>query len=1759
MSSFKRLLTKMVLTSFLVTTVFSQSGFSTAGVAAAAYETNGMRIIVKYKDESKADLVKNNTKNKLNLLELSSKKKFKKGNMELLEVDGNTNVDLVLNELKDNSAVEFAQEDYQVKLGSAANDTLNNEQWALKNNGQAINGVTGTSNTDLSAENAWDITKGNSNVVVAVLDTDLDISHEDLNQNVWVNSREIPNNGIDDDNNGYIDDVAGFDFANNSNTVYSSVYGQSHATHLAGIIAAVSNNSKGVSGIAPKVKIMPLKFVNNGIGYTSDAIEAIQYAEANGATIANCSWWTSENNIALKDAISTSNMLFVTAAGNSGANNDLSPVYPANFNLSNVISVAALDNQGNLASFSNYGLNNVDIAAPGKDIISTIPGNGYSYLSGTSMSSAYTSGVAALVKSKTPSMTASQIKEQIKSTAVSNPNISNKILNGRALNAYYALGGQQANTPNEQTSQTGNNTNIIPNISEPPQDLDQYAAWKQNLSNAASSDSQVSTLGYSNGKMYNDYIEYVVANGGSSNGRFTIGTTGGNPDNAYDNYKRMLFGHPSPWSSYTTVKLDGSNYIYNPTTQYPTPNTTDLSNTSEYRAGNVSVNQIVSIVKSTSTQRDDTVQLKYIVKNNDSVNHDAGLRIMMDTMLGSNDAAPFRIPGIGAVSTETELTGDNIPEYWQAFDSLTNPTVISQGTLLRSLNNKPDKVQFTNWGRVYNNPWMTTVNTGSSNGDSAVSVYWNPKALTPGETREYVTYYGLSELQQDLRPPLAISLTGANNIVATESGYNPNPFTVTAYIMNNGNGAADNVKAKIELPSGLKLAGGQQTEISLNTLSPNTQEKQVSWQIEIEESNIDRNLTYSVILSADNTATKTISRNIFIPASVSINPITDVQVQCSSNSSTVTWKVPVTAYGNIAMSNSGGYYASLPYDSGIVVASTGLYATQTRTFNDLSPNTNYDYTIVAYDKGHTYSYNGSFQTRTREVVIVIPGIAGTSLSISHMEGNNENQTTHDVWKPRSWSDEYKFGTLEHDMNQLECDVNGYPLQSLSVGQPLDDYYGDIFRTLGNRGFDVYYFGYDWRRGNAYTAELLESFINSLGVDKVSIVAHSMGGLVATNYISNGNANKVNKLITLGTPYLGAPKALYVFETGKLLGAPYDWAVASHIKRLAQNLSSVYQLLPIYNYFDFNSTYYVQECIDNDWFKSNNYDELAGYDETMNLIKSRNWANSGLVEKALNFHNSLDLINTLKSVDSYFIIGDKQTTIGKIREKYEHDDNGNLVFKESDDIKNINGDGTVPVISGNIGGKTEVIHSDHTYYIDDEHSNLPKNAQAVNQVIGILNGSNNVVEGVRREYENTWTLKLKIECPVDLHVYDNSGNHMGQVNQSEYEEKIKAGSYYLLGDKKIALLQDANYNVKLVGTSRGTMTYTLQRFDDNNNLIKTIRFDNVNVTEQSVITSNTDFDGTIVLMIDDNNDGNIDRTVQPSVVLDQNSSNDSTAPQVSINIEGVIGNNGWFTSDVKVNINAQDNGSGVDRVEYINNDSGIQTYTAPLNVINEGNNKIYAVAVDKNCNKSDAALTEFKIDKTEPDITVKSLIDSKEFLLNEKVVFDWAATDTVSGLDSSSSTIANGSYIDTSSVGTKTITITAKDNAGNVAVKVLTYYVGYLYSGVFQPLNSNGLNDIKIGRTVPIKFQLKDADGKYIENAFAKLYLVRITNGVPENEIEAISTSNATTTGNLFRYDETENQYIYNLNTKNISSGACQLKIVLDDSSSKYVNVVFSSK
>lgn len=284
-------------------------------------------------------------------------------------------------------------------------------------------------------------------VTVALIDTGVDYSHEELWNSVWVNEDEIPGDGIDNDGNGYVDDLYGWNFYSNNNQVYVGAE-DNHGTHSAGTIAA-AKNGKGIVGINDPeyVKVMIIKALGtkSGIGSPDNVVKAIRYAEDNGASICNLSFGTTKYSEALYQTMKNSNMLFVVAAGNGdmaerGYSIDSHPVYPAAFDLDNVISVANLSLDGKLDPSSNFGTKSVDLAAPGSYILSTVSGNGYSYMSGTSMAAPMVTGVAAMVYSYDTGISVGDIKARILNSVRRLDSLFGKTLTGGMLDASAALG-----------------------------------------------------------------------------------------------------------------------------------------------------------------------------------------------------------------------------------------------------------------------------------------------------------------------------------------------------------------------------------------------------------------------------------------------------------------------------------------------------------------------------------------------------------------------------------------------------------------------------------------------------------------------------------------------------------------------------------------------------------------------------------------------------------------------------------------------------------------------------------------------------------------------------------------------------------------------------------------------------------------------------------------------------------------------------------------------------------------------------------------------------------------------------------------------------------------------------------------------------------------------------------------------------------------------------------------------------------------------
>jgi len=325
-----------------------------------------------------------------------------------------------INELSQLESVQLAEPNYKAKIHAIPNDTGFTSLWGMQK---------------IAAPLAWDITTGNPSVTVAVIDTGVDYLHSDLGANIWSNPNELLN-GLDDDGNGFVDDIRGWNFAGANN---NPMDGNGHGTHVAGIIGAVGNNQQGVTGVGWNIKLMPVKiFSDAGTATVADIINGVLYAANNGAHILNNSY-SCGISVAMTNAVMHArekNTLFVAAAGNNGLND---AVYPASLSLSvdSVISVASIEQTGALSSFSNFG-RGVDIAAPGGQIYSTYPNNLYASLSGTSMASPHVAGVGALLLSQSPTLTVTELKNAILSSATPSPELLERVPNG-VLNARAAL------------------------------------------------------------------------------------------------------------------------------------------------------------------------------------------------------------------------------------------------------------------------------------------------------------------------------------------------------------------------------------------------------------------------------------------------------------------------------------------------------------------------------------------------------------------------------------------------------------------------------------------------------------------------------------------------------------------------------------------------------------------------------------------------------------------------------------------------------------------------------------------------------------------------------------------------------------------------------------------------------------------------------------------------------------------------------------------------------------------------------------------------------------------------------------------------------------------------------------------------------------------------------------------------------------------------------------------------------------------------
>lgn len=423
-------------------------------------------VIVKFKQGTEKSFLTSKSLTNLGLNdERSINTKFE--HLKVLKINKSLtsrSMDEVLKSLRSNPNVEYAEPNYIYSvnpirgkafankkveaspfyemLSATPDDPRFGELWGLRNTGSnEPKGGAGVEGADVNAMKAWDLTTGSKQVKIAVIDTGADYNHPDLKANMWVNEKELNGKpGVDDDGNGFIDDIHGYNFAANT---ADPMDGHGHGTHCSGTIGALHDNKVGVSGVMSDVTIMPVKFLDDsGSGTLEAAVKAIDYATSMNVDLMSNSWGGGGYSQALFDAIkraSDKGIVFTAAAGNESNNNDASPSYPATYQLPNVISVAALTAQNGLAYFSCYGRNTVHIAAPGHNILSTVKGGGYEVMSGTSMATPHVSGVIGLLLAKEGRLPLDTLRERVMMTGVPVAALRGKTVTASRIDAYNLL------------------------------------------------------------------------------------------------------------------------------------------------------------------------------------------------------------------------------------------------------------------------------------------------------------------------------------------------------------------------------------------------------------------------------------------------------------------------------------------------------------------------------------------------------------------------------------------------------------------------------------------------------------------------------------------------------------------------------------------------------------------------------------------------------------------------------------------------------------------------------------------------------------------------------------------------------------------------------------------------------------------------------------------------------------------------------------------------------------------------------------------------------------------------------------------------------------------------------------------------------------------------------------------------------------------------------------------------------------------------
>jgi len=717
-------------------------------------------------------------------------------------------------------------------------------------------------------------------------------------------------------------------------------------------------------------------------------------------------------------------------------------------------------------------------------------------------------------------------------------------------------------------------------------------------------------------------------------------------------------------------------------------------------------------------------------------------------------------------------------------------------------------------------------------------------------------------------------------------------------------------------------------------------------------------------------------------------------------------------------------------------------------------------------------WTGKSVAPKKNPVIIVPGIMGSEL--------------YDEVPDIIWIDpiDYINDPFDLKLDSLKMDDEGNSKIKLIAKDVVrsiygNDFYGGLINHLKDNGYvegkDLFVFPYDWRldldqvAGDNSPCEatttlkcLIEEVKRKTNSDKVDIVAHSMGGLVVKDYVAKFNQDFIDKFIDIATPHLGTPLAAKILNYGDELGFKFVGVGvlnAGKIKDISQNMPAIYQLLPSDKYFNLSGGeygYYVENSLATNLNLPTG--ELNYFDSFQFLSKTGNNNRSYLLNKNSLLHAQID---NVKIANSYNISGCGMATIGKIKSV------GKKSFLRSKyGIEYIDGDNTVPLRSADYYGDI-----DRKYYLKGGgHSEIPGN-EAVKEFVGLVlagkeNDFNFLSHNNFSQSDDICGIsgyELSFHCPADMHIYDNQGNHTGPSVNGDIENNIPGVQYDIIdGNKFVFLPQGKNY--KIVGEATGTGTLEIAvNMIANNEYTKTTYFNSIPLlssltnVELNLSANQTN----ISVKVDKNGDGVFEEEKTPDSILTGEEMNDLVKPITNISLSGTNRGNGYYISDVKINLMAADDNSGILKTEHsLDGGSNWIKYTGEFTVSQDGTTTILYSSTDKAGNREENKTAVVKIDKTKPIIGVLLPQENQEISRDEKLNIEYFATDNFSGVATATAKIyLDGQIISSNTIdlfkqniGAHQTKIAIQDLAGNQAEQIVNFSVITDIDGTIADVN-----------------------------------------------------------------------------------------------------------